>query len=58
MTGVGHTLDQLFEENQISDNCTVCQNGTLMEKIQTMKQIKLIEEIQNTEKLPCDPAIL
>ena len=30
-------------------------NGTLQEKIQTMKQIKLNEKIRNSERVPCDP---
>ena len=30
-------------------------NGTLQEKIQTLKQIKMNEKIRNGERIPCDP---
>ena len=33
-------------------------NGTLLEKIKTMKQIELNDKIRNAERIPCDPASL
>ena len=30
-------------------------NGTLQEKIETLKQIKMNEKIRNIERIPCDP---
>ena len=30
-------------------------NGTLQEKIETLKQIKINEKIRNRERIPCDP---
>ena len=33
-------------------------NGTLQEKVQTLKQIKLNEKNRNIERIPCDPVNL
>ena len=30
-------------------------NGTLQEKIHTLKQIRSNEKIRNNERIPCDP---
>ena len=33
-------------------------NGTLQERVLTLKQIKLNDKIRNIERIPCDPVNL